>query len=97
MKGGKIMERKPVESSTIKSVGYDAEMKALEVEFASGRIYQYYDVPEEIHNEFISAPSKGNFFHHKIKNQGFPFKRIEQEVQDAHPEGRGPSHIRSVR
>lgn len=89
------MERKPVESSTIKSVGYDREAKALEIEFSSGRLYQYYDVPDEIYNEFTLAPSKGSFFHGKIKNQGFPFKRIE--VNDASTEGREPGHLRSVR
>lgn len=40
------MQRHEVESSVIRAVGHT---RVLEIEFESGRIYQYYDVPEDIY------------------------------------------------
>ena len=41
------MNRKPVRSSNISSIGYDSESKTLEIEFHSGGVYQYFNVPEK--------------------------------------------------
>lgn len=62
------MNREPVESSDLSSVGYDLSTKTLEIEFNSGGVYQYFDVPENTHYELMSAPSKGKYFHKFIKN-----------------------------
>ena len=59
------MERVPVESSTIENVGYTDGV--LEIEFKSGSVYQYFDVPERIHDELMRAASKGSFFNEIIR------------------------------
>jgi len=56
-------------SSSIKSVGYDAASKMLEIEFSQGTVYQYPDVPQEVYNDFAAAESAGSFFHANIKSQ----------------------------
>lgn len=61
------MERIPVISKHIHSVGYDAEAATLEVKFDSGAVFQYYNVPADVYAELISAPSKGSYFDYKIK------------------------------
>ncbi len=61
------MERVSVSSSNLVSVGYDAETMILEVEFNSG-IYQYFDVPEYIYDELMTASSLGSYIHQNIKN-----------------------------
>lgn len=61
------MERVAVSSSNLVSVGYDAESMTLEVEFKNG-IYQYYDVPEYIYDELMSAASVGSYLHHNVKS-----------------------------
>lgn len=43
------MIRTPVGSSSLTSVGYDADNLILEVEFRNGKIYQYLGVPLAIH------------------------------------------------
>ncbi len=63
----KLMERKPVTSSNIKSIGYDPSRKLLEIEFTKGSIYQYHPVTESAYNELISAESVGKHFHTHIK------------------------------
>ncbi|HEV7453762.1 MAG TPA: KTSC domain-containing protein [Candidatus Saccharimonadales bacterium] len=63
------MDRLLVNSTNIITVGYDADSKTLEVEFQSGKIYQYSDVPEDIYQELMAASSKGQFFHDNVMNQ----------------------------
>ena len=62
------MDRTPVNSSDIADVGYDDTTMTLEVGFHSGSIYQYFDVPQTVYGEFMSADSKGKFFNMYIKN-----------------------------
>ena len=69
MLGGAVMIRQPVSSSNIRSIGYDSESNTLEVEFLSGRVYQYFDVPESIYNELMHASSHGSFFHRYIRDR----------------------------
>jgi hypothetical protein len=63
------MDRTPIRSSDIRSVGYDPASKALEVEFHSGGLYQYSGVSEATYQGFMRAASKGSYFHDHIKNQ----------------------------
>jgi len=61
------MERIPVESSNLASVGYDSVTSTLEIEFLGGGIYQYFAVPQEIYDGLMNAASKGSYLHHNIK------------------------------
>jgi hypothetical protein len=70
-----LMERQPVESQTVSSVGYDAATNTLEIEFRGGRIYQYFDVPPDVFGELLMTESKGTFFQSVIRNK-FLAKRI---------------------
>lgn len=72
------MNRAPVKSSNIKSVGYDPARRLLEVEFSSGGVYQYEDVSKEEFNALMHADSIGGHFHIHIRNS-FKTKRVERE------------------
>jgi KTSC domain len=61
------MHRISVSSSNLASVGYDEALSVLEVEFNTGSVYQYFDVPTHIHQELISAGSIGSYFANNIK------------------------------
>jgi hypothetical protein len=69
------MERKRINSSTIRSVGYDAGKQVLEIEFSSGSIVQYTGVSPEVHRRFMSSPSPGSFYQDQI-DENFPYKKI---------------------
>jgi len=69
------MEREMVASSNIASVGYDIPTQTLEVEFLSGAIYQYFNVPENMYQQLLSEPSKGRFLNAYIKPL-YPFSRV---------------------
>jgi hypothetical protein len=61
------MDREQVKSSNIKSVGYDPEQKILEIEFKSGSVYQYEEVPEDVFQEMLVAESVGKYFNTQVK------------------------------
>ncbi|WP_105372135.1 KTSC domain-containing protein [Neorhizobium huautlense] len=63
------MERQPVSSSSLASVGYDPGSETLEVEFvATGKVYEYYNVPQFIYERLVEASSIGQFFNAEIRN-----------------------------
>ncbi len=69
------MNRMNVESSNLRSIGYDIDSSTLEVEFKSGAVWQYFDVPESLWYEFEGAESKGIFFNREILRQ-YPESRV---------------------
>ena len=56
-----------VDSSNIEAIGYDDNSQELHVQFLSGSCYVYYNVPREIFNNLMDAPSKGSYFNREIK------------------------------
>ena len=61
------MKRIAVASSTLNSVGYDSETMTLELEFTSGEVYQYFDVPGDVYLRLRQSESLGIFFNEQIK------------------------------
>ncbi len=61
------MDWTPVSSSNIARIGYHSVSMTLEIEFLTGSIYQYFDVPETVHQELMAASSHGKFFNANIK------------------------------
>ncbi len=66
-RAGASIERSPVESTSLASVGYDGAGKILEIEFRSGAVYQYVGVPEKVYRELLAADSKGRYFLKNIR------------------------------
>jgi hypothetical protein len=69
------MERKRINSSNIRSVGYDSRNRVLEIEFSNGNIYQYTGVSDEVHRRLMNSPSPGSYFRDEIE-ESFTGKRI---------------------
>ena len=70
------MKRQSVESSNLRSVGYDEFLFVLEIEFKSGAVYRYYGVPSEVHDELINAESVGKYFNANVKSK-YNFLKVE--------------------
>lgn len=62
------MARHPVDSSLIRSVGYDPASSILRVELLAGAVYDYFDVPYSTFAEFLAADSKGGYFNDYVKD-----------------------------
>jgi hypothetical protein len=85
------MTRIAVESSLITSIGWTPvtpNIGTLEVEFpARGGntvppVYEYYEVPKTVWEEFQAAESIGKYFLANIK-QHYGFKRVEADKESA--------------
>ena len=62
------MVRQFVSSSNLRSVGYDPISLILEIEFNSGAVYQYLNIPASVYQSLMSASSHGKYFHAYIKD-----------------------------
>lgn len=62
------MRRRHVESEALRSVGYDASRRMLEIEFNSGEVYRYFDVPASVHAGLMGADSHGEYFSHHVRD-----------------------------
>lgn len=73
-----------IESSNIRSYGYEPARKLLRIEFANGSRYDYTDVPQDVVEKFATAGSKGAFFGATIRGQ-FQCTRVEHPPIDKEP------------
>ena len=69
------MERIPLDSRAVASAGYDEATQTLEIEFCSGRIYQYQGVPRGAYDWLIRSPSKGGYVSRMI-NDHYPYRDV---------------------
>ena len=67
MGGEGVIKRDAVSSHAMRSVGY--QRRTLEIEFESGNVYRYFDVPPALYRAFITAESLGEFFNEEIRDR----------------------------
>jgi hypothetical protein len=60
-------EAVPVESTLLAAMSYRADAALLYLEFRDGALYGYRDVPQEIYEGLLTAPSKGVYFNREIR------------------------------
>lgn len=65
------MDRKKVESSILKSVGYDEKRKILETELLNDSLYEYYKVPAKEYKDLLNAESLGGYYNQVIKKHKY--------------------------
>lgn len=74
------MQREPLSSPNIVSVGYDEEELVLEIEFDHGEIHDYLSVPLEKYRSLMQAESPDSYFNHNIRGM--------YEYRERHEHGR---------
>jgi hypothetical protein len=77
MSKNEAMRRRPVDSSTMRSVGYQGKSRILEIEFDSGAVYQYLGVPARIYRQLLRAESKGRYFNSEIR-EIYPYVQLNR-------------------
>jgi hypothetical protein len=82
---GDAMQRTPVQSSNIASVGFDDGV--MEVEFTNGRVYRYVGVPSDIYQRVMFGldddASVGKRFNKLIRQGGFLYEEVEVSDEQA--------------
>lgn len=56
-------------SSNLASATYDPEVENLTIEFQSGDVYTYFNVPPATYRALTLAPSAGQYFHRHIRSR----------------------------
>lgn len=70
------MQRTPVASSQISSIGYDSNKRVLEIEFRhKGAVYTYSGVSQEAADALLHADSVGKHFNRFIKDR-YDFTKV---------------------
>lgn len=69
------MERTRVQSSNISSIGYEENSRTLEIEFNTGKIYQYSQVSENVYKALMNAPSHGSYFNANVRS-AYPTRQV---------------------
>jgi hypothetical protein len=69
------VERQPVASTSIRSIGHDPDTGILEIEFQNDSIYQYEAVPEFLIRGLLASQSKGHFFRTRIQDR-YTFRQV---------------------
>ena len=64
-----------VESSSVRSLGYDPGDRALEVQFVSGGVYRYLDVPARVVEGLARASSIGSYVARNVRGR-YRFRRL---------------------
>jgi len=62
-------------SSNVSRFWYHRDDHELFVEFQGGSIYVYREVPAEVVEDFVDAPSKGQFVHQRLRDK-FAYDRL---------------------
>ena len=70
------MNRIPVSSSNITSVGYDPATQSLEVKFIHDGIYRYLGVPRSIYDALMAADFHGDYFDRYVKKARYIYQKI---------------------
>ena len=78
------MNRVPVVSSTLCWVSYSPHQALLEVEFRSGEIYRYFDVPSRTYDELMEAESKGGYLNANVR-KCFSYRLIPRALNASDP------------
>jgi hypothetical protein len=82
------VEREPVESRLIRSVGYDLLNSILEVELGEPRrVYEFFDVPYSIYLELMEAESKGSYFNEFIR-EDYAYQEVGGPPSSEKPDDR---------
>lgn len=63
-----------LKSSHIVSAGYNRSTQTLYIKFSGNSVYRYFDVPQQVFDAFLDAPSHGKFGHQHI----YPRYRYER-------------------
>lgn len=79
------IERSPLESTVLVSMGWDTRTQTLELEFTNGSVYQYYHVSPSMVRDLKNARSPGTYFDKLIRPK-YEYKLVRAPIPEkVHP------------
>jgi KTSC domain-containing protein len=74
------LHRRPLESTAIRSVGYDPARRHLDIEFAGGAVYRYLGVPPREYAALLAAESHGRYVNTRIRDR-YRWVRVRSPIE----------------
>ena len=62
-------------STVIRSIAYNGISAVLTITFVTGSVYEYFDVPPDVYEQFKRFREKGVFYNEQIKGK-YRFARV---------------------
>lgn len=66
-----------LESTLLESAAYDGALQILFLQFRDHALYNYYEVPADVYDELLNAPSKGKYFNSRVRGR-YRHQRVDQ-------------------
>jgi hypothetical protein len=63
-------------SSVVRQYSYNVPRRLLRIEYVSGNVYEYHNVPAEVYEAMKKSGSKGQFLNKFIKGR-YEFERVK--------------------
>ena len=63
-------------SSVVAAMEYNEPTATLRITYASGKVYDYKDVPPEVFEEMKLVDSKGTFLNYQVKGK-YKFRKVK--------------------
>jgi KTSC domain len=73
------MERQSARSKGVRAVAYDPEHRTLDVEFAAGKVYRYFEVSPDVYAWLMRVESKGRFINRLVRDK-YRYERLGPET-----------------
>ncbi|TGE08479.1 KTSC domain-containing protein [Hymenobacter fodinae] len=70
------MQRRPIRSTSLKAVGFDADTQTLEIEYRHGGLVRYTGVPAAIYEALLQVPGKAMFVEQVIERNGYGREQV---------------------
>ncbi|MBC6988885.1 KTSC domain-containing protein [Hymenobacter sp. BT491] len=70
------MKRRPIRSTSLKAVGYEADTLALEIEYRNGRVVRYTGVSEAVYQALLTVPGKALFVDQVLEGSGYQREQV---------------------
>lgn len=72
------MHRRPVRSSSLKAIGYDAAALVLEIKWRNGSIVRYTGVPEALYEALLAVQGKALFVEQVVERGGYEREQVRK-------------------
>jgi hypothetical protein len=70
------MQRRPIRSTSLKAVGYDADTQTLEIKYRHGGLVRYTGVPITIYEALLQVPGKALFVEQVIERNSYGREQV---------------------
>ncbi|MDF7810878.1 KTSC domain-containing protein [Hymenobacter sp. YC55] len=70
------MQRRPIRSTSLKAVGYDAATLTLEIEYRNGSLVRYIGVPETMYQALLAVAGKALFVEQVVERGGYEREQV---------------------